>query len=96
MNESLAKNKNRKSNVFRAAYLRCSCDNEILVVRYDGEIDMLDLCLFQNQNSFKQTMTLWQKIRYTYNLFITGLPFTDQIVLNRNQIDELKGFLDNL
>lgn len=95
MSEFLEK-RNQVKNNFRVSYIRCSCDGEILVTRYDGELDTLDLCLFQNQRSFNHTLSFWQKLRYIYNLFKTGQPFTDQILLQREQIDELKGFLNSI
>lgn len=96
MSESSEKNKIQKISNFRAAFIRCDCDNEVLVVRYDGELDSLDLCLFETQSSFKYKMSWSQKLRYLYNLFKTGQPFTDQIILQRQQIEELKGFLNTL
>ena len=96
MNESSVKSQNQKVNDFRIGFIRCDCESEILVVRYDGEFDMLDLCIYENQTSFKQKMTLWQKLRYIYQLFKHGQPYTDQILLKREQIEELKGFLNNL
>lgn len=96
MSESLERKKQVKNNDFRAAYIRCSCDNEVLVARYDGELDMLDLCFFQSQNSFKYNMSFFQKLRYIYNLLKTGSPFTDQIILQRSQILELRSFLNSI
>lgn len=97
MKESSVKNQNKNPKIdFRAAFIRCGCDNEVLVARYDGEIDMLDLCLFESQQSFKYKMSWTQKLHYIYNLFKNGQPFTDQIVLQREQIEELKGFLNTL
>lgn len=96
MKESSVKNVNQKISDFRTAFIRCGCDNEILVARYDSDIDMLDLCLFESQRSFTHKMSFYQKIRYIYNLFKTGQPFTDQIILHRDQIEELKGFLHSI
>lgn len=96
MKESLAKNQNQKVNDFRTAFIRCDCESEILVVRYDGEFDMLDLCIYETKSSFNHKMTLWQKLRYVYQLFTQGYPYTDQIILHREQIEELKGFLNSV
>lgn len=90
-----SKNLNLK-NSFRTAFIRCDCESEILVVRYDGELDMLDLCLYESQDSFKYKMSWYQKLRYIYQVLKNGIPYTDQIVLNRVQIEELSGFLNSL
>lgn len=96
MSEFSVKKVNQKTNDFRTVFIRCNCDNEILAVRYDYELNLLDLCIYETQSSFKNKMTLIQKIRYIWKLLSTGLPYTDQIVLEQNQIEELKGFLNNL
>jgi hypothetical protein len=41
-------------------------------------------------------MSIWQKIRYIYQILKYGKPYTDQIILHKNQIDELKAFLNSL
>ena len=96
MKESSVKNQQQKINDFRMAFIRCDCDSEILVVRYDGEFDMLDLCIYQTKTSLSHNMTLWQKLRYIYQVIRYGQPYTDQMILKREQIEELKGFLDTL
>lgn len=99
MSVSLEKNKvsNSKNNCpFRIGFIRCDCENEMLVVRYDGEFDILDLCIYETQSSFSHKMTLWQKLRYIYQLLRYGQPYTDQMILQREQIEELKGFLCSL
>lgn len=96
MKESSAKNHNQKVNDFRIGFIRCDCDSEVLVVKYDGEFDILDLCIYETRSSLSYKMTLWQKLRYIYQLFKYGQPYTDQMILKREQIEELKGFLNNL
>lgn len=97
MKESSAKNQNlSKINDFRIAFIRCDCDSEILVVRYDAEVDMLDLGIYETRSSFANTTTFWQKLKYIYYFLKKGFVHTDQIVLNRFQIEELKGFLNNV
>lgn len=85
-----------KNNNYKIAYIPCDCSSEILVIRYDEEIDMIELALFQSDISFKNKASLWQKLRYIYNLFRTGQPYTDQIILKREHIERLKGFLNSI
>lgn len=96
MKESSVKNQNQKVNDFRIVFIRCDCDSEVLAVRYDSEFDMLDLCIYETKSSFSHKMTLWQKLRYFYQVFRYGYPYTDQMILQRDQIDELKGFLSSI
>ena len=97
MKESSEKKQTRKSNsIFRSVFIKCDCDSEMLVVRYDGELDMIDLCMYENQRAFKNKMTWLQRFRYIYQVLRYGHPYTDQIILKRQQIEELSGFLNTL
>lgn len=96
MSEFSAKNQNQKVNDFRIVFIRCDCDSEVLAARYDSEFDMLDLCIYETKSSFSHKMTLWQKLQYIYQLLRYGQPYTDQMILQREQIEELKAFLCSL
>lgn len=96
MKESSAKSQNQKVNDFRIRFIRCDCDSEILVLRYDDEFDMLDLCIYETRTSVKHNMSWYQKFRYVYQLLRYGQPYTDQLILKREQIEELKGFLNSI
>lgn len=93
MTESLKKN---LKNNFRIAFIRCDCDSEILVVRYDAELDMADLCIYEGKNSFKHKHSWYQRFRYMWYYLVNGYPYADQIMLNRDQIKELAGFLSTI
>ena len=96
MIESLVNQKDAKNHNQRTIFIRCGCQSEILVLHYDGEIDMIDLSMYEIDVSYKYRMSLWQKIRYIYQVIRYGQPYTDQIVLNRQQIDELKTFINEI
>jgi hypothetical protein len=93
MNESLVK-KDQKINNYRTLFIRCDCHSEVLVIDYDATFKMIELSVFSSLISSK--MSLWQKIRYIYQILKNGKPYTDQIILHKNQIDELKVFLNNI
>lgn len=96
MKESLERKTNQKINDFRTVFIRCDCDSEVLVMRYDSEIDMIDISLFENHLSFRNKMTWFQKFKYIYQVIINGHPYTDQIILSRKNIEEMKDFLTTL
>jgi|LakMenEpi03Aug12_release.lakeMendotaPanAssembly.Ray.scaffolds.fasta_scaffold45134_11 hypothetical protein len=93
MNESLVK-KDQKINNYRTLFIRCDCHSEVLVIDYDGVFKMIELSIFSSLLTFK--MSFWQKIRYIYQILKNGRPYTDQIILHKNQIDELKAFLNSI
>lgn len=98
MKESSEKTKKNppKNKKFFTAFIRCNCDSEVLAVRYDGEYDLLDLCILETKGSFQYKMTWWNRLRYIYQVLKTGQPFSDQIVLEHEQIQELAGFLNKI
>ena len=93
MTESLVK-KDQKINNYRTLFIRCDCNSEILVLDYDGSFKMIELSIFSSLVSSQ--MSLWQKIRYIYQIIKNGKPYTDQIILHQKQIDELKAFLNSI
>lgn len=96
MKKSSVNKQPKKINDFCITFIRCACENELLVVRYDKEWNTIELSMYETQYSFNNKMTFWQKVRYIYRLLKTGQPYTDQILLKKEQIEELKGFLNKI
>jgi len=71
----------------------CGCGSEVLMIQYDHDIDLADLCILGTISSHK--MSLWQKIRHIYQVIVYGYPYKDQIVLDRNNLKEIRNFLNN-
>jgi len=93
MSESLVK-KDQKLNNYRTLFIRCDCHSEVLVIDYDVIFQMIELSVFSSLVTSR--MSLWQKFRYIYQILKYGKPYTDQIILHRTQIDELKAFINSL
>ena len=72
----------------------CGCGNEVLMIQYDHDIDLADLCILATISSHK--MSLWQKIRYIYQIVVHGFPYKDQIVLDKSNLKEIRNFLNNI
>lgn len=70
----------------------CDCRSEILRIEYDPEIGMAEFAMYSNGYS----MSLWQKVRYIWELLIRGKPFSDQTMLNKTQIKDLAKFLNSV
>jgi hypothetical protein len=93
MSESLVK-KDPKNHNYRTLFVRCDCHSEVLVIDYDGTFKMIELSIFSAFVSSQ--MSIWQKARYIYQVLRYGKPYTDQLILHKKQIDELKSFLNSL
>lgn len=85
---------NLKTN--KTLFIPCGCKSEILVIEYDHEIDTADLAIYEHYISYKNKLSLWQIIRYCCQVIFCKKPYADQIVLDRNQLKDLKRFIDSL
>jgi hypothetical protein len=85
---------NLKEN--KTLFIPCSCKSEVLVIEYDHEIQMADLAIFEHYTNYSNKMSLWQRIRYCYQLLVYKKPYADQMVLDKNQLKDLQKFLNGL
>ena len=68
-------------------YIRCSCGSEILVLdKWDDEIC---LSIWDNGYSCDNRLSIRQRIRWCWQIIRKGKPFTDQMVLDTEKIDEI-------
>lgn len=72
----------------------CGCKSEVLVLEHDKEIGLMDLAIYEHSVSFTHKMSWYQKLRYIWQVCRHNKPFTDQIILDKNQIQRLRNFLD--
>jgi len=96
MKESLEKAKILSMVKFeknKTLFIVCDCKNEVLVLEYDHEYDLAELSIYDNLSSCNHKMSFWQKFRYIYQILTKGRPYSDQIILNKEQIKHLSNFL---
>lgn len=72
----------------------CDCRSEVLVLEYDSECGLMDLAIYEHSVSFRNKMNWYQKLRYIWQVIRYNRPFNDQIVLDKDQIENLKKFFD--
>ena len=80
----------------KSLFIPCSCKSEILVIEYDHEIQLADLAIFENYTNYSHKMSLWQRLRYCFRVLVHKKPYTDQLVLDNNQLKDLQKFLGSL
>jgi len=85
---------NLKEN--KTLFIPCSCKSEILVIEYDHEWNIADLAIFENYTNYSNKMSLWQRLRYCFQVLVYKKPYADQMVLNKEQLKELRVFLYDL
>lgn len=85
---------NLKEN--KTLFIPCGCRSEILVIEYDHEWNMADLAIYQTDRAFRAKMSLWQRLRYCWQVLWHKKPYADEIMLDTKQLLELKSFLSSL
>lgn len=82
--------KNKVSTIFSL----CNCQSEVIVIQYDHEYEIADVCIYGTYNHYR--FSIWQKIRYIYHIIFFGYPYRDQTILDKKQLKEMKKFLDTI
>jgi hypothetical protein len=80
----------------KTIFIPCNCKNEILVIEYDNELEIADLCIYETLASFSHKLSWKQRLIYCWRVLWTGHPFTDQTILDKKQLKQLLGFLSIL
>lgn len=78
----------------KTLFIPCDCRSEILLIEYDYEIKMADFAIYESNLANK--MSLWQRLRYCWQVLVKKKPYADAIMLNNKQLKDLKIFLDGL
>jgi len=85
---------NLKTN--KTLFIPCDCHSEVLLIEYDHELKIAELAIYENRNSYEYKTSFYQRLRYCYQALFLKRPYSDQIVLNKKQLVELKSFLVSL
>lgn len=85
---------NLKEN--KTLFITCGCRSEILMIEYDHEMKMADFAIYEHQTSYRFKMSLWQRLRYCWQVLFYKKPYADEIMLDHKQLLDLKNFLSSL
>ena len=77
----------------KTSFILCDCKSEVLVLEYDNEYNLMELSIYENLSSYSHKMSFWQKLRYVYQVLIKGRPYSDQIILTKEQLKDLSSFI---
>ena len=85
---------NLKTN--KTLFIPCDCRSEILCVEYDHELKMADFAIYHNKSAFSFKMSLWQRLRYCWQVLWYKKLYADMITLDNKQLKDLQSFLQTL
>jgi hypothetical protein len=59
----------------KTLFIPCGCRSEILMIEYDHEINMADFAIYQTAVSYSTKMSLWQRLRYCWQVLWNKKPY---------------------
>jgi hypothetical protein len=80
----------------KTLFVPCDCRSEILMIEYDHSLRMADFAIYETFAAYQNKMSLWQRIRYCWQVLWKHKPYADYMVLSNKQLKELKSFLCSL
>lgn len=83
-------------NKEKILFILCDCKSEILCIEYDKEWGFADLAIYENFASYRHKLSFYQKMRYIWQILWNNKPYADQMVLTKQQLNELKIFLESI
>lgn len=78
----------------KTTFILCDCRSEVLVLDHDSEYGLTELSIYENMSSYAHKMSFWQKLRYIYQVLVHNHPYSDQIILNKQQLKDLGIFIN--
>jgi hypothetical protein len=78
----------------KTIFILCDCRSEVLVLDHDFEYGLTELSIYENMSSYGHKMSFWQKLRYIYQVLVHNRPYSDQIILNQDQLKDLGMFIN--
>lgn len=80
----------------KTIFIPCDCRSEILMIKYDHELKIADLAIYESFYSNQYKMSLWHRLVYCWRILVQKKLYVDQINLNHKHLKELKTFLSSL
>lgn len=97
MTESLNTTKIKTSlKTDKTMFLVCGCRSEILMIEYDHHLQMADLAIYETDAAFRAKMSLYQRLRYCWQVLWHKKPYADEMMLDNQQLLDLQKFLSSL
>lgn len=72
-------------------YTRCSCGSEMMAMEFDDF--QLEIAIFSQQPRIEGLAAKW---KFIWHFLRTGLPYTDQIILNKEDTKLVRDYLNKL
>ena len=81
-------------------FFKCACSSEAIQVEVEKNYFEMACCtefnfsFWQEGFSFQKILTFKDKLRWCWQIMTKGIPYTDMVVLNKEEATNLKKFLE--
>lgn len=69
----------------------CDCSHGVIAFEYDQELDSVFASLYELYGNHSDSWT--QRLKHCWNILVTGRPWTDCVVINREKAEQILEFL---
>lgn len=87
----------KEVNAIKPEYIECDCGSEIIQLQYIEDENCLNMSFFSIGKKNNKKMYSWKdKIIHILHIIRYGHPFSDSIILNKQEIKILEEFLNKI
>lgn len=82
-------------DIKKRLFVSCACDSETIVLEKYKNEDEVYLSLFSRGLNVKR-YNIKDRLRHIWQIITKGFPYTDEIVLSKDKLKELKKALNDI
>jgi hypothetical protein len=76
-------------------FLLCDCYNHGLLLEKEEDEDIVYLSVFE-RGVYKNKLNWYERLRWIYQIFVNGTPWTDQFILNKEKQKQIIEYLEDV
>jgi hypothetical protein len=76
-------------------FIRCNCGSHALELTWDEEFGWLEMAQWHYASS-SSPLPFKERLRWIWRILTTGKPWTDSVLLDKKEIEQLKNYLSTL
>ena len=77
-------------------FIKCACSSELISLEYWPDDKQVYLSIWQRGWGNNNKLTLFERLRWCWQILRKGCPYGDQIILQREEIRELVEHLSEI
>jgi hypothetical protein len=74
--------------------LPCACHSEELHLEWDDEFNQLNISIWEPYGTHR--FSFWHRLRHCWKILKTGIPYGDQVLLDKKSINSMINFLKQI